>query len=182
MPRVPAPPAGHTSPRVFRVVALPAPSEREQTLLYYQSYIEHFLSAFEIALFDWSWNNRLGVERVMGCCTDEQTKCFEQRIEDPRKVWKLSPMDLESHERWYDYSRARDAMFSATDTEVAPWNVIRGDNKKSARLNCISHLLASIPHQTLKRDKVTLPKRQKRGGYRERACDFKFVEARFDFN
>ncbi|RKT46166.1 polyphosphate kinase 2 [Thiocapsa rosea] len=189
------------SPRVFRVVALPAPTEREQSQMYVQRYMAHFPAAGEVVIFDRSWYNRAGVERVMGFCTEKQTKRFlemtpmvekamidsgiillkywlevspeeqtrrlEARIEDGRKLWKLSPMDLQSYSRWYDYSRARDAMFVATDTPWAPWYVARSDDKKRARLNIINHLLSRIPYQELPRDKVALPKRQKPGDYVE---------------
>lgn len=174
------------SPRVFRTVALPAPSERERTQMYIQRYIERFPAGGEIVLLDRSWYNRAGVERVMGFCSeaectrflqvapqleraivnsgvllikywfevsmDEQTKRFEQRINDPRKIWKLSPMDLESHGRWYDYSRAKDAMFAATDTAWAPWYVVDADDKRAARLNCITHLLSLIPYEEVPRE------------------------------
>ncbi len=187
------------SPRVFRVVALPAPSEREKTQMYIQRYIQHFPAAGEIVLFDRSWYNRMGVERVMGFCTEKQykefkkyapmfekaiadggillikywfevsmevqTKRFLARIEDPRKHWKLSPMDLESHRRWYDYSRARDAMFEATDTPHAPWYVVNADSKKHARLNCISHLLSLIPYKEVPFKAPKLPPRQDPKGY-----------------
>lgn len=187
------------SPRVFRVVALPAPSDREKTQLYMQRYIQHFPAAGEIVIFDRSWYNRSGVERVMGFCTDEQytrfldvcpmfereivtggiilikfwlevskqeqQRRFEARIDDPMRQWKLSPMDVESWTRWYDYSRARDAMFEATDTEYAPWYVVRSDDKKRARLNCIAHLLSLIPYEDVKREKVKLPKRSNKGKY-----------------
>lgn len=204
-----------TSPRVFRVVALPAPNERERSQIYYQRYIQHFPSAGEIVLFDRSWYNRLGVERVMGFCTEdeyqrfkqlcphfeasivdsgiilikywfevskaEQTRRFKKRIKDPRKVWKLSPMDLESHERWYDYSRAKDAMFAATDTKIAPWHVVSADDKKSARLNCIAHLLDTLPYEEIERDKIKLPARQKEEGYVATEHPYTFVPGRFDF-
>jgi polyphosphate kinase 2 len=184
-----------TSPRVFRVVALPAPSEREKSQMYAQRYLPHLPAAGEVVIFDRSWYNRAGVERVMGFCTvkeaksflklvpqvervivesgiillkywldvteEEQTKRLKDRIEDPRKIWKLSPMDLESYSRWYDYSRARDEMFSATDTAWAPWNFVQSDDKKRTRLNIISHLLSSIPYERTKRHKIELPKRQK---------------------
>jgi polyphosphate kinase len=189
------------SPRVFRVVALPAPTEREKSQMYIQRYIEHLPAAGEIVIFDRSWYNRPLVERVMGFCTDEQAKYFlkncppveeafiksgiilikywfevgqkEQtrrflsRINDRRKIWKLSPMDLESHRRWYDYSRARDEMMAATDTAAVPWYVVDADDKRRARLNCISHLLSVIPYREVPRDKVKLPKRQKPKGYVE---------------
>ena len=187
------------SPRVFRVVALPAPSDREKTQLYIQRYMQHFPAAGEIVIFDRSWYNRAGVERVMGFCTEEQTnhfldvcpfferqiidsgiqlikfwlevskdeqeRRFEARIDDPMRQWKLSPMDVESWTRWYDYSRARDAMFEATDTDFAPWYIVRSDDKKRARLNCISHLLNRIPYEKIKHDKVKLPKRSDKGKY-----------------
>ncbi|MTW20598.1 polyphosphate kinase 2 [Allochromatium palmeri] len=197
------------SPRVFRVVALPAPTEREKTQIYIQRYMRHFPAAGEIVIFDRSWYNRAGVERVMGFCTEEQTERFlslapmferamvdsglilikywlevspeeqtrrlEARIEDGRKLWKLSPMDLQSYSRWYDYSRARDAMFAATDTEFAPWFVARSDDKKRARLNIIRHLLSRIPYEELPRERIVLPKRQKPHGYREPDYPFKFI-------
>jgi polyphosphate kinase len=189
------------SPRVFRLVALPAPTEREKTQLYFQRYLNQFPAAGEIVIFDRSWYNRPGVERVMGFCSEEeakrflelcppferilvetgiqlikywfevsqeeQTRRFESRINDGRKIWKLSPMDLESHRRWYDYSRARDEMLMATDTPYAPWYIVNGDDKRRARLNCISHLLSLIPYKKVKQEKVKLPKRQKRKGYEE---------------
>ncbi len=191
------------SPRVFRVVALPAPSDREKTQMYVQRYIQHFPSAGEVVVFDRSWYNRAGVERVMGFCTEEQSErflevCpmfekeivnsgiilikfwlevgkkeqqrrFEARIEDPMRQWKLSPIDIESWTRWYDYSRARDAMFEATDTEHAPWHIVRSDDKKRARLNCIAQLLSLIPYEDLPRDKVELPKRSNEGKYDDQA-------------
>ncbi len=191
------------SPRVFRVVALPTPSEREKTQLYMQRYIAHFPAAGEIVLFDRSWYNRAGVERVMGFCTDEQYRGFlhyapifekaitdagiilikywldvdmeEQerrflgRIDDPRKTWKLSPMDLQSYNRWYDYSRARDDMFAATDTQYARWHIVRTDDKKRGRLNCISHLLSMIPYQELPHEKIKLGKRSMKGAYDDEA-------------
>ena len=187
------------SPRVFRVVALPAPSEREKTQMYLQRYIPHFPAAGEVVLFDRSWYNRGGVERVMKFCTkseyerflhyapmferamvdsgillikywfdvgmDEQERRFQARIDDPRKVWKLSPMDVESFKRWYDYSRARDDMIAATHTDYAPWHVVRANSKKRARLNCISHLLSQIPYKELKRPEIKLGKRNMRGKY-----------------
>ncbi|WP_295399907.1 polyphosphate kinase 2 [uncultured Thiocystis sp.] len=200
------------SPRVFRVVALPAPTEREKTQMYVQRYMRHFPAAGEVVIFDRSWYNRAGVERVMGFCTEEQTDRFLQmtpmveqamidagiillkywlevsseeqtrrlaaRIEDGRKIWKLSPMDLQSYSRWYDYSRARDAMFAATDTDFAPWYVARSDDKKQARLKIIGHLLSQIPYEELPREPVTLPKRQKAGDYREPDYPYKFIEER----
>ena len=189
------------SPRVFRVVALPPPTERETSQLHIQSYITHFPAAGEIVIFDRSWYNRAGVERVMGFCPDSevqrflllvplmerlsvesgiiivkywfevsrkvQSRRFKARIDDGRKIWKLSPMDLESHRRWYEYSRARDEMLQATDTPFAPWYVVRADDKRRARLNCIAHLLSLIPYKEIKRPKVKIPKRQKRNGYVE---------------
>jgi len=201
------------SPRVFRVVALPSPTEREKSQMYVQRYIRHFPAAGEIVIFDRSWYNRAGVERVMGFCTEEQSKKFlndvppvekamvdsgiklikfwlevsekEQtkrltdRIDDARKIWKLSPMDLKSYSRWYDYSRARDDMFAATDTGFAPWYVVRSDDKRKARLNVIRHLLSQIPYKKLKRDKIELPDRQKRKGYREPAYPYKYIDEHY---
>jgi polyphosphate kinase 2 len=201
------------SPRVFRVVALPAPTEREKSQMYVQRYLPHLPAAGEVVIFDRSWYNRAGVERVMGFCTAEQAKKFLQavplvekamvdsgiillkywlevnpeeqtrrlqaRIKDGRKIWKLSPMDLKSYSRWYDYSRARDEMFAASDTGFAPWYVARSDDKKRARLNIITHLLGKIPYKTAPRTKVTLPSRQKAGGYEEADYPFKFIEERF---
>jgi polyphosphate kinase 2 len=191
------------SPRVFRVVALPAPTEREKSQIYIQRYISHLPAAGEIVLFDRSWYNRALVERVMGFCTEaqakyflkncppieeafvhsgiilikywfevnqeEQTRRFLARINDGRKIWKLSPMDLESHRRWYDYSRARDEMMAATDNETTPWYVVDADDKRRARLNCISHFLSLIPYKGVPREKVKLPKRQKPNGYKPSA-------------
>jgi polyphosphate kinase 2 len=201
------------SPRVFRVVALPAPTDREKSQMYVQRYLPHLPAAGEVVIFDRSWYNRAGVERVMGFCSeelarkflksvpavertmvesgiilikywlevtqDEQTRRLESRIEDGRKIWKLSPMDLKSYNRWYDYSRARDEMFAATDTDVAPWHVARTDDKRRGRLNIIGHLLAQIPYKQAPREKVKLPKRQKRGSYREPDYPFKFIEERY---
>jgi polyphosphate kinase 2 len=191
------------SPRVFRVAALPAPSEKETTQLYLQRYIQHFPSAGEIILFDRSWYNRAGVEKVMGFCTDqeyihflqmvpfferilvdsgiqlikywlevsmeEQEKRFRSRIDDPRKIWKLSPMDIESYRRWYDYSRARDAMFNASDIQEAPWYIVPSDDKKRARLNCISHLLSLIPYEKLPEERIKLGKRRLEDAYDDQA-------------
>jgi polyphosphate kinase 2 len=191
------------SPRVFRLVALPAPSDREKTQMYLQRYIPHFPAAGEIVIFDRSWYNRAGVEHVMGFCTKEeherflelcpivekfivdggirlmkiwlevsdkeQRRRFEARIDDPLRQWKLSPMDLPSRSRWFDYSRARDQMLDATDTEHAPWFILRSDDKKRARLNCIRHILDSIPHKTVKPPKVKLPKRSMKGAYDDQA-------------
>ena len=189
------------SPRIFRVAALPAPTERQKTQLHAQRYIEDLPAGGEVVIFDRSWYNRAGVEYVMGFCTKEQHRQFlrdcptfegylvsqgiillkywlevskkEQhkrflaRIEDPSKRWKLSPMDLESHHRWYDYSRARDAMLAATDTAASPWYIVPSDDKKRARLNCIAHILSSIPYEEIRYAPPKLPPRQKRKGYVE---------------
>ncbi|OAI41361.1 polyphosphate kinase [Planctomycetaceae bacterium SCGC AG-212-D15] len=191
------------SPRVFRVVALPAPSDREKSQLYAQRYIQHFPAAGEVIIFDRSWYNRSGVEYVMGFCDkeqykdflvtspkfeshivasgiklvkfwlevgqDEQRKRFEARIEDPLRQWKLSPMDVQSYARWYDYSRARDMMLEATDTDDAPWHIVRSDDKRRARLNCISHLLELIPYKVVRRDEIKLGKRSTKGEYDDQA-------------
>ena len=201
------------SPRVFRVVALPAPNERERSQMYLQRYVTHFPAAGEIVIFDRSWYNRAGVERVMGFCTpqqterflamapafekamvdsgiillkywlevdqDQQTRRLEARIDDERKTWKLSPMDLKSYSRWYDYSRARDDMFAATDTEWAPWYVADSNDKRRARLNIISHLLDHIPYERLPTKPVKLPARQKRGDYVEPTTGPRRVPDRF---
>ena len=190
------------SPRVFRVVALPTPSEREKTQLYVQRYLNHFPAGGEVVIFDRSWYNRAGVERVMGFCTKkeyirflqyapdfehfitesgiilikywldtdmkEQERRFKSRIDDPRKIWKLSPMDVESYRRWYDYSQARDDMLTATDNDYAPWYIVPADDKKRARLNCISHFLSLIPYQELPREKVKLGERDMKGKYDDR--------------
>ena len=197
------------SPRVFRVVALPAPSEREKSQMYAQRYLPHMPAAGEIVIFDRSWYNRAGVERVMGFCTEEQVKQFlqmipgvekaivddgiillkywlevspeeqtrrlEARIDDGRKTWKLSDMDLKSYSRWFDYSRARDEMFRATDTSWAPWYVVHSDDKRRGRLNTLTHILSKIPYEELPRAKVKLPKRQHRGDYREPDYSFSFI-------
>jgi polyphosphate kinase 2 len=197
------------SPRIFRVVALPAPTEREKTQMYSQRYLPHLPAGGEIVIFDRSWYNRAGVERVMGFCTedqakrflqmvpafervvveegivllkywlevsaDEQTRRLEARIDDGRKIWKLSDMDLKSYSRWYDYSRARDEMFQATDTSWAPWYVVNSDNKRRARLNILSHVLSRVPYEALPRDKVKLPKRQGRGDYKETDYPFRRI-------
>jgi polyphosphate kinase 2 len=189
------------SPRVFRLVALPSPTERQQTQLHAQRYVENLPAGGEIVIFDRSWYNRAGVERVMGFCSEEQHreflrdcpafeaflvsqgiillkywlevsekeqhKRFLERIKDPTKRWKLSPMDLESHRRWYDYSRARDAMLEATDTPAVPWYIVPSDDKKRARLNCIRHILSSIPYKEIPYTPPKLPKRQKAKGYVE---------------
>jgi polyphosphate kinase 2 len=198
-----------TSPRIFRTVALPAPTEREKTQMYIQRYIPHLPAAGEIVLFDRSWYNRAGVERVMGYASDAevktflkyvplvertilgsgvilvkywleismdvQTQRFEERIHDGRKIWKLSPMDLESHRRWYDYSRARDAMFAATDTPESPWYVVNANDQRRARLNCIAHLLSLIPYQEVPREPIKLPKRQSKGDYVEPTYSYHYV-------
>ena len=197
------------SPRVYRVVALPAPTEREKSQMYVQRYMRHLPAAGEIVIFDRSWYNRAGVERVMEFCTPEQVRRFLQltpavekaiidlgiilikywlevseaeqtsrlkaRIDDPRKIWKLSPMDLKSYGRWYDYSRARDEMFQATDTAWAPWHVVRSNDKRRARLNVIAHLLSHIPYDKLPRKKPMLPKRQKAHGYVEPDYPYKLA-------
>jgi polyphosphate kinase 2 len=201
------------SPRVFRVVALPAPTDREKSQMYLQRYVPLLPAAGEVVIFDRSWYNRAGVERVMGFCTDEQAKRFlqdvpsvekaivesgvvllkywlevspeeqtrrlEDRIHDGRKIWKLSPMDLKSYSRWYDYSRARDEMFQTTDTSWAPWFVVRSDDKKRARLNVIRHILSRIPYKEAPREKVKLPKRQKAEGYKDPDYPFKFIPEHF---
>ena len=201
------------SPRVFRVVALPAPTEREKSQMYIQRYIGHLPAAGEVVIFDRSWYNRAGVERVMGftpepqvekflkaaplvekafvdsgiillkywleVSPEEQTRRITGRIDDGRKIWKLSPMDLLSYSRWYDYSRARDAMFAATDSSWAPWFCVRSDDKRSTRLNIISDILDRIPYKEIKREKVVLPKRQKRGDYVESKYPFKYIAGKY---
>ena len=203
------------SPRVFRLVALPAPSDREKSQMYIQRYIPHFPAAGEVVIFDRSWYNRAGVEHVMGFCTDEQyerflelcptfegyiteagirlvkvwlevsdkeqKRRFEARIDDPLRQWKLSPMDLPSRSKWFEYSRARDAMLKATDTKHAPWYILRSDDKERARLNCIRHILEQIPYKVIKRDKVKLPDRSNKGRYNDQASlrTMKFVEERY---
>jgi polyphosphate kinase 2 len=201
------------SPRVFRVVALAAPTEREQSQMYMQRYVPHFPAAGEVVIFDRSWYNRAGVERVMGFCTPqeterfleltpsfekamvdsgilllkywlevsakEQTRRLERRIEDPRKVWKLSDMDLKSYSRWYDYSRARDAMFAATDTAWAPWYVANTDDKQRGRLNIISHLLSQVPYKPLVQGDITLPRRQRARGYVEPDLPLRYIPTPF---
>jgi polyphosphate kinase 2 len=191
------------SPRVFRLIALPAPSDRERSQMYMQRYLPHFPAAGEIVIFDRSWYNRAGVEYVMGFCSEEQHRrflelCpeiekyivdggiqlikiwlessdkeqkrrFEARINDPLRQWKLSPMDLPSRSRWFDYSRARDKMLKATDTKYAPWHILRSDDKKRARLNCIAHLLKLIPYKDVPREKIKLPKRSMKGAYDDQA-------------
>jgi polyphosphate kinase 2 len=202
-----------TSPRVFRHVALPAPTDREKSQMYIQRYVSHFPAAGEVVIFDRSWYNRAGVEPVMGFCTpdvtarflemvpatekaivdsgiilikywlevsaDEQTRRLESRIDDPRKIWKLSDMDLRSYSRWYDYSRARDAMLAATDTAWAPWFVANNEDKKRGRLNIISHLLSRIPYEPLTLPEVTLPKRQGPEGYIDPDLPLHYVPVRF---
>jgi polyphosphate kinase 2 len=197
------------SPRVFRVVALPTPTEREKSQMYLQRYVPHLPAAGEVVIFDRSWYNRAGVERVMGFCTEEQVKRFlqmtplvekaivdsgvillkywlevgpeeqtrriEARINDGRKIWKLSPMDLASYGRWYDYSRARDEMFLATDTAWAPWYLAPFNNKRRARLNVITHILSKIPYEELPQPEIKLPKRQGRGDYKEIDYSFKII-------
>jgi polyphosphate kinase 2 len=201
------------SPRVFRVVALPAPTEREKSQMYAQRYLPYLPAAGEVVIFDRSWYNRAGVERVMGFCTEQQAKGFlevvpdfeklmvadgihllkywlevseeeqtrrlESRIDDGRKIWKLSPMDLKSYGRWYDYSRARDDMFAKTDTAWAPWYVVHSDDKRRTRLNIITHLLNSIDYKSPPRAKVKLPERQKRGNYREPDYQYKLVPEKY---
>jgi polyphosphate kinase 2 len=201
------------SPRVFRVVALPAPTEREKSQMYVQRYLTHFPAAGEVVIFDRSWYNRAGVEPVMGFCTpeqterflelvpgvekamadngilllkywlevspDEQTRRLESRIDDPRKIWKLSEMDLKSYSRWYDYSRARDAMFAATDTAWAPWYIAHTDDKKRGRLNIIHHLLSQVPYKQLDHRDITLPKRQRAHGYTEPDLPLHYIPTPF---
>jgi len=203
------------SPRVFRVVALPAPSDREKTQMFLQRYMQHFPSAGEVVIFDRSWYNRAGVEYVMGFCSagehrrflelcpqiekyvvdggiiliklwlevgmDEQERRFRRRIDDPVRQWKLSPMDTESYRRWYEYSHARDLMFEATHSKHARWHIIRSDHKRHARLNCIAHVLKSIPFKRVSRDPVRLPKRSHKGRYDDQALlrGMKFVAERY---
>jgi polyphosphate kinase 2 len=203
------------SPRVFKLVALPAPSDREKSQLYVQRYIQHFPAAGEVVLFDRSWYNRAGVEYVMGFCSKdqyrafvencpkfeshitqagillikfwlevgrkEQKRRFEARIADPLRQWKLSPMDLESYARWYDYSRARDMMLEATDTDDVPWTVVPSDDKRRARLNCIAHILATVPYKDVPREKIKLPKRSDKREYDDQAtlAGRRFVPERY---
>jgi polyphosphate kinase 2 len=203
------------SPRVFRVVALPAPTDREKTQMYMQRYMAHFPAAGEIVIFDRSWYNRAGVEYVMGFCSkeqhqnfleicpkferyivdagiillkywlevgqDEQQRRFEARRSDPLRQWKLSPMDLASRSKWFEYSRARDLMFKATDTKWAPWHIVRSEDKKRARLNCIAHLLNLIPYKKVPRLKAKLPGRSMKGAYDDRASlkGRKFITERY---
>ncbi|MFH6783313.1 MULTISPECIES: polyphosphate kinase 2 [Methylobacterium] len=201
------------SPRVFRVVALPAPSDREKSQLFLQRYLAHFPAGGEVVIFDRSWYNRAGVETVMGFCGEaeqrrflslcpqverfitgggiqlvkfwlevgrpEQKRRFEARIDDPLRQWKLSPMDLESYRRWYEYSRARDAMLAATDSDDLPWYVVPSDDKRRARLNCIAHLLHLIPYKRLEAEPVTLPKRDRKHAYDDTLRDRRFVPERY---
>jgi len=202
-----------TSPRVFRVVAMPSPSDREKSQMYIQRYLPHLPSAGEIVLFDRSWYNRAGVERVMGFASDEQvesflkyvpgvermmiasgiillkywlevsmenqTERFEERINDYVKIWKLSPMDLESHKRWYEFSRARDAMFAATDKPESPWYVVDSNDQRRMRLNCISHILSQVPYFEVPHDKVKLPPREKAHGYVEPDYPYHYVPSKY---
>lgn len=203
------------SPRVFRLVALPAPSDRQKSQMYMQRYMQHFPAAGEVVIFDRSWYNRAGVEYVMGFCTEEQHRrflkiCpevekyitdagiqlikvwlevsdkeqkrrFEARLDDPVRQWKLSPMDLPSRSKWFEYSRARDMMLAATDTKHAPWYILRSDDKKRARLNCIRHILKMIPYKQLPREKVKLPKRSMKHAYDDQAsiAKRKFVPEKY---
>jgi polyphosphate kinase len=203
------------SPRVFRLVALPAPSDREKSQMYMQRYMNHFPAAGEVVIFDRSWYNRAGVEYVMGFCTEEQHRVFlehcpqmenyitmagiilikvwlevsdaeqkrrfEARIEDPLRQWKLSPMDLPSRSKWFEYSRARDMMLDATDTKHAPWYVLRSDDKRKGRLNCIRHILDQIPYKKVPREKVNLPKRSMKHAYDDQKTlkGRKFIRERY---
>jgi polyphosphate kinase 2 len=201
------------NPRVFRVVTTPAPTEREKSQMYFQRYLPHLPAAGEVVIFDRSWYNRAGVERVMGFCSaeqvqeflttvplieraishsgiillkywievspEEQTRRLEARITDERKIWKLSPMDLESYHRWFDYSRARDEMFEKTDTNFAPWFYVHSDDKQRARLNIIAHLLSKVPYEEVPRDKVKLPHRQKPNGYVEPDYAYRHVPLQY---
>ena len=191
------------SPRVFRIAALPAPSDREKSQMYMQRYVQHFPTAGEVVIFDRSWYNRAGVEYVMGFCTkeqrrqflklcptvekyivdggihiikiwlevsdEEQKRRFEARLHDPLRQWKLSPMDLPSRSKWFEYSRARDVMLAATDTKHAPWYILNSDDKRRARLNCIRHLLSLIPYKDVPREKVKVPKRATKGTYDDKS-------------
>jgi len=201
------------SPRVFRVVALTSPSPRQLTQMYVQRYVPHLPAAGEIVIFDRSWYNRAGVERVMGftemddvkrflkaiplvekaivdsgvilikfwleVSEEEQTRRLQDRVDDPRKIWKLSPMDLKSYSRWYDYSRARDDMFAASDSKHAPWTVVPSNDKRRARLNVIRHILEHVPYKSMPREKIKFPKRQKPGGYKEPNYPYSYVKARY---
>jgi polyphosphate kinase 2 len=201
------------SPRVFRVVALSAPTEREKSQMYFQRYMPHLPAAGEVVLFDRSWYNRAGVERVMGFATpeqvdyflqyappveraishsgiilikywlevdmEEQAKRFAERNEDYRKIWKLSPMDLQAQARWYEYSRARDAMFAATDTPENPWYVVPSNDQRRARLNCIAHFLSLIPYEEVPREKIKFPRRQAKGNYKEPDYPYRYVPEKY---
>ncbi|HTP03357.1 MAG TPA: polyphosphate kinase 2 [Anaerolineales bacterium] len=201
------------SPRVFRVVALGTPTEREKSQMYFQRYMPHLPAAGEVVLFDRSWYNRAGVERVMGFATkkqvddflkftppveraiigsgiilikywlevgkDEQAKRFRERKDDSRKTWKLSPMDLEAQARWYDYSRARDAMFAVTDTPESPWYVVPSEDQRRARLNCIAHLLSVIPYEEVNHEKIKFPEAQEKGKYVEPDYPYRYVPAKY---
>ena len=201
------------SPRVFRVVALPSPSARELSQMYVQRYLPHLPAAGEIVIFDRSWYNRAGVERVMGftemddvkaflrvvprvehaivdsgvilikfwleVSEEEQTRRLQDRVNDPRKIWKLTPMDLKSYSRWYDYSRARDDMFAASDSSHAPWYVVPSDDKRRARLNVIHHLLKQVPYKSAPKEKIKFPKRQKSGDYKDPKYPYKYVKQVF---
>jgi polyphosphate kinase 2 len=201
------------SPRVFRVVALPAPTEREKSQMYVQRYLPHLPSAGEVVIWDRSWYNRAGVERVMGFASDdevdqflrlvpvfeqlmvnsgihllkywlevseaEQTRRLKGRIDDPRKIWKLTSMDLKSYSRWYEYSRARDAMFEASDSEWAPWHVAVTNDKKRGRLNIINHILSEIPYEAPKREKIVLPERQPKGDYEDPGYPYRYIPTPF---
>jgi polyphosphate kinase 2 len=201
------------SPRVFRVVALGTPTEREKSQMYFQRYMPYLPAAGEVVLFDRSWYNRAGVERVMGFATmeqvetflkftplvekaiinsgvnlikywlevdmEEQSKRFQERNEDYRKVWKLSPMDVQAQARWYDYSRARDAMFAATDTPECPWYVVPSNDQRRARLNCITHFLSLIPYKEVPREPIKFPKRQAKGDYKEPNYPYRIVPQKY---
>jgi len=201
------------SPRVFRVIALSAPTEREKSQMYFQRYMPHLPAAGEVVLFDRSWYNRAGVERVMGFASkeqvetflkftppveraiinsgiylikywlevdmDEQAKRFKERDQDYRKIWKLSPMDVQAQAHWYDYSRARDAMFAATDTPECPWYVVPSNDQRKARLNCISHFLSLIPYEEVPREPVKMPKRQSKGNYKEPDYPYHYVPEKY---
>jgi polyphosphate kinase 2 len=202
-----------TSPRVFRHVALPAPTEREKSQMYFQRYMPYLPAAGEVVLFDRSWYNRAGVERVMGFATPEQVEYFlkyapgveraiinsgiylikywlevdmdvqderlRARDEDPRKIWKLTPMDMRSYSHWYDYSRARDAMFAATDTPESPWYVVQANNKRQARLNLITHFLSQVPYEEVPREPIKFPKRQAKGNYKEPDYPWRYVPEKY---
>jgi polyphosphate kinase 2 len=202
-----------TSPRVFRHVALPAPTEREKSQMYFQRYMPYLPAAGEVILFDRSWYNRAGVERVMGFATEEQVEYFlkyapgveraiihsgvhlikywlevdmdvqderlRARDEDPRKIWKLTPMDMRSYSHWYDYSRARDAMFAATDTPESPWYVVQANNKRQARLNLITHFLSQVPYEEVPREPIKFPKRQAKGNYKEPDYPWRYVPEKY---